>query len=249
MASGQAFSWGLGYGELLVPHYHGSGEYYYLKGPFPIFQGIGKMIPGNRGKRAFYFDADANFRLPVNSEPITIVEPSNYSDPDERITGYKNYTRRGMADVPTSFYLGAKLGVNFAPGTYLEYGVTPGVHLGSGWGHAGVISTLKLNIEFFRSAEAEFSISARHISTNAAYNDIYYSVTAEDVISGRAIYDGAKSGKLVNIFGVFYRTNFGPLFLLAALEYQDLNGAVVEDSPLVRTTKEYFAAMGIGVYF
>lgn len=241
--------WGLGYGALLVPHYYGSGEYYYLQGPFPVFGNFRQDNKDASSDKTFYFKGASDFRLAVNPESSLTPEPSGYDDSTSIITGYRSYNRRGMSHVPASIFFGFKIGAKLFKDSYIEYSVTPGVHLGSGWGHAGTIFKVKAHFSFIKTSDQSFYLELNAINTNDTYNDNYYSVKATDVTTGRALYDGSVSGNLVNLAGVFYRMRMGQVLFLAGLELQDMKSSVVKDSPLVRSETGYFGGAAIAVYF
>jgi outer membrane scaffolding protein for murein synthesis (MipA/OmpV family) len=241
--------WGLGYGALLVPHYYGSGEYYYLQGPFPLFGNLQNQDKNTTSDKTFYFEGASDFRLAVNPDNLLSGEPANYNDSNSIITGYRSYNRRGMEHVPASLFLGVKIGAKFLNESFIEYSITPGVHLGSGWGNAGVIYKVKAQFQLIKTNEQNLYLEFDAINTNDHYNDNYYSVKATEVTTGRALFNASLSGRLVNLAGVFYRLRAGQVLILAGIEVQDMKSSVVKDSPLVRSETGYFGGAAIGIYF
>lgn len=242
-----AIPWGIGYGGIQVPHYYGAGEYYEIIGPFPVF--ISMDHDNKRRDKRFYFEGAGDFRLAVNTEATTAPEPDKYSDTDTRITGFRNYTRRGMSHVPASLYLGVKIGMQLAEYSYIEQSFTPGVNLGSGWGHAGIIRKTKFHLGLINQVTHRLSLEFESIHGNDQYNDQYYTVKAGDAISGRSAYDGTKTGLVAFSAGINYYAVLGQMVFLAAFEYHDMSQSVIKDSPLVRNPKGYLLGLGFGIVF
>lgn len=244
----QSHSFGLGYGAIQVPHYYGSGEYFELVSPFPLFGPLEWEKVKKRDKM-FYFDGAGDFRLAVNPESTSVPEPAGFTDPNSRITGFRNYSRRGMSHVPASLYLGFKIGIAFSDFLFFEYAYTPGVNLGSGWGHAGVQKTASLNWILFADTDKYLSLEFEAIEGNDQYHEQYYEVKASDAITGRAQYNASVSGHSVYTAGFYYYQFFGQILVIAGMEYYDMNQSVVKDSPLVRAKTGGLAGAGFAINF
>lgn len=244
-----AGEWGVGAGGFSVPHYMGSAEHYEFQLVLPIYMEDGNIF---QEKEGLYFDMEANFNLPVESDSSSATTPSDYNNTDKFIAQNKNFSRRGMNDLAAAFYLGPKVGFRFGP-VEIEASATPGVFLGKGWGNAGLITTtsLKLHLLVDNSAKSASCLCLYYDikNTNDTYNSAYYGVDAADAISGRSQYDASKSGLLGTEAGIYYVKRIDSLILMGMMNFQSMENSVVEDSPLVKRKNGSAVAFGLGYYF
>ncbi|MBF0287708.1 MAG: MipA/OmpV family protein [SAR324 cluster bacterium] len=232
---------GIGVFHAQLPHYLGSNHYYRLTVPFPVFIYRFDVAELGQGSKLLLWDGDRvvidiglSGRLPVESAPIDANSPTGANNSGAEIIQIENYTRRGMEDLPLTFFGGVRTKVYFTDHLLLELPVLNGFTVGGGFGHVGNIYTPELSYDFFGRDSNDsmgLSVSWRHGDEN--YNNYYYGVKEADAIEGRSEYR-ANPGLVALTYG------FGGFFNLTeefaiGLGYfiNDLKHSIVRNSPLV----------------
>tara|TARA_B100000749_G_scaffold280455_1_gene276754 strand:+ start:192107 stop:192931 length:825 start_codon:yes stop_codon:yes gene_type:complete len=235
-----------------LPHYLGSNEYYGVTFPFPLALSQ-KQTWHDEYKSTFYLDFDANLRLPIGGADITDSAPENITDEDARvISNTTNYARRGMGYLPPAGYLGAKAGLNIGQ-IRLETAITPGIQLGHDWESAGVLSRVTLSWTPLLKNSGTNSYMLRFMAEaqygDKTYHNMYYGVSAEHAIAGRSEFDGKKSGYTGYFLGIELAKRFGPIVAGASAGYYNMDGSIVEESPLVVTKSNFGTGFMLGYVF
>ena len=188
-----------------------------------------------------YFDFSADFNLPIGSQDIEDTEENGFYD-------FDNYTRRGMDSIPLTLFLGVTFGYRTKHWDFAVH-TTPGMHVGRHWDSAGMISKAELTWNIARLGSTEFILVGNSKYTDRQFNNIYYGVESEDVIEGREEYD-ADSGYLGSTLALHFHTwkPIDSMIFGAFVEYQNMTGSDVEDSPLVENSNVMGGA-GFGFMF
>lgn len=236
---------GVAIGGLSVPHYMGSAQNYQLMATLPFYLKENEIFKENK---AFVFEFDAELNLPISGEDLSASEPDGYNKEGKVLANFKDYARRGMGFLPASFYMGLKVGLELGP-IAIEASSMPGVQLGHGWGNAGVLSKVGVKIYTFVNNSGKSASCLCFYSdalfTNSRYNNLYYSVTAPNVLADRPEFDGSKSGFLGIKSGFYFLNRWDALVLMGMFEFQDMSNSVVRESPLVRRKSGGLAALGV----
>lgn len=229
---------GIGAAPITFPDYRGADERsnYVLPLPYIIYRGDRFKVDRN-GPRGILFDTERveldislNASIPVDSDD--------------------NNARIGMEDLDPTFEIGPVLKVQLSD-------------LGTNWPlrfelplravfatdftdieHVGWLVHPQLWLDTPKIAGWNLSIGGGPIFADSSYHDYYYHVSPQDATAMRPAYaaDGGYSG---TSFLAGASRRFGNIWMGAFLRYDNLSGAVFENSPLVKT-KHYLAA-GFGV--
>lgn len=241
----KAGDWGVGIAGGSLPHYMGSAEHYQKTLAFPF------MIDEDSFKEeTFYFRMGGHFNLPVSGARLTAAKPHNFDSDNEVAVTDENYSRRGMGYLPPAIYLGAEVGIAIGD-LKLSLTAAPGVQLGNDWGSAGLIQKAELEWRLFKEASKSsmrcLCLKYSLLYSNETYNELYYSVSAEDALSDRAVYDASKSGLLGSVVEINYIQSFGSLGVMGFVNLQNMSQSIVKDSPLVE--RKTGGAAGLAVFF
>jgi len=234
---------GAGLGALVLPDYRGSDESRAYVLPFPYLIYRGDFFKADRdGVRAEFLDSDrVRFELAVSaSQPVR-------SSHDQ--------ARQGMADLKGSFEAGPALDVVLARSDdrrmRLDFRlpVSTGVTLGGGFKGIGWQASPRINLDvgdIGGVSGLSLGLATGPIFASQKRNAYFYDVAGDDVRPGRPAYrsDGGYAG--AQVLAALSR-RFDRWWVGAFVRGDTLQGAVFEDSPLVRR-KSYFAG-GIGVAY
>jgi outer membrane scaffolding protein for murein synthesis (MipA/OmpV family) len=238
-AAEQLPKWELGAGltTISLADYRGSTEYSNITLPFPYLEYRGKFLKADReeGVRGRLFQ---NTQLELNVSGAF----SPTTDTDD------NLLREGMPSLEPTFEVGTTLDINLSGSSLNEgwlirlplravYAVDSGTIEHIGWLVHPQVS--------YRHHRNQWSIRAYSgpILADKDYHDYYYSVAAEYVQPWREEYEG-DGGYSGFASGISVTRRWGKMWAGAFIRYDNLAGAVFENSPLVET-RHYFAA-GIG---
>ncbi len=241
--AGSRPKWEAGFGvfHAQFPHYLGSNHYYRLTVPFPVFIYRFDVAELGQGSRLLLWDGDRvvvdiglSGRFPVESAEIDANKPTGADNPGAEIVQVENYTRRGMADLPLTFFWGVRTQVYFTDHLVLELPVLNGFTVGGGFGHVGNIYTPELGYDFFdRDSNNSMGLSISWLHGDENYNNFYYGVNEEDAIEGRPAYR-ADPGFVALTYGFFGFFDLTEDFSIGAGYFvNDMNHSIVRSSPLV----------------
>ncbi len=233
---------GAGLGILQIPDYRGSDKNRVYLLPYPYFIYRGDILQVERDRisgRIFKTDTvllDFSFygQVPVKS-----------SD---------NEARSGMPDLDPTFEAGPALNITLLENRQDRYKLNLGLPVRavfstdfSSLRHEGWVFSPRLAFEksdFIAGSGWNLGISVGPILADRGYNSYYYSVEPRYATAARPSYDaGAGYGGSSIMLGL--NRGYKQLILNAFVSVHFLQGAVIEDSPLVKSS--YSVMSGIAV--
>jgi len=235
------WEFGMGVGAMVFPDYRGSDEVNVYPLPLPYFVYRGQFLKADReGLRGELFDKrylELSFSMgatiPVSSED--------------------NDAREGMPNLRPTLELGPSLDVHLwrsdDNGKKLDL-VMPlrlpitleGSPQALGWNFS---PRLNLDIENIGGYEGwNFGVGAGPLFGAAKYHEYFYSVAPRFATAERPAYD-ARGGYSGTHFIAAISKRFPGYWVGAYMRYDNLRGAVFEDSPLVR--QQNYLTGGIGI--
>jgi outer membrane scaffolding protein for murein synthesis (MipA/OmpV family) len=234
---------GIGVGALSTPPYRGSDSRVNYIVPFPYFIYRGSFLRVDRegGIRGKLFSGDdISFDLSLAAN----VPVRNEDDG----------ARRGMDDLDPLIELGTELSIDLwrSQDRDQRFGLDIPLRAVYSVGnplleYQGLTLSPFLNYRIWQEDEGalmRYSLSAGPIFATSRYHDYFYEVDSRFVTPERPEYhaDSGYSGSRVTIS---VTRHFSKYLIGAFARYDDLNGAVFEDSPLVETS-DYFV---VGLVF
>ena len=118
--------------------------------------------------------ADVGFggRILVESADEDDKKPQGADNPGTEIYQNKNYTRRGMDNLPLTFFLGLRLKWYLSEHLLLEIPYLNRFTAGGGFQHVGNIYDPGLSIDLFdRDSDNSFSLSISWLHGDVSYNN------------------------------------------------------------------------------
>jgi outer membrane scaffolding protein for murein synthesis (MipA/OmpV family) len=234
---------GIGAGALSTPPYRGSDSRVNFVIPFPyvIYRGSFLRVDREDGIRGKLFSSeDVHLDLSLaGNVPV--------SDDDDS-------ARRGMDSLDPLIELGAELSIDLwrSEDRDQRFGFDIPLRMVYSVGdplleYQGLTLSPYFNYRIWQEDEGaltRYSVSVGPIFANSRYHDYFYEVDPEFVTPERPEYhpDSGYSGSRVTLS---VTRHFRQYLIGAFARYDDLNGAVFEDSPLVETT-DYLA---VGLVF
>ncbi len=240
--------WEIGAGAVAAhtPHYFGSNHYYQGILPYPVLiyrseRLAAQTVDPDKFGQIFIFnnedlllELDFSGRFPVTSADEQSQTPKGSVNDNTQIIQEKNYTRRGMDDLPLAGFVGGK--ISWSPISYLliEVPILKGFTIGSGFKNVGYIFSPGFEIRFLgRQRENAINITTIFTHGDKVYNQTYYGVKKEETLDERPAYD-AKAGLSTVTYGLTFSWTPRPqIKIIGGYVFHNLNGSVVEDSPLV----------------
>jgi len=233
---------GIGVGGLSTPPYRGADSRVNYLVPFPYIIYRGSFLQVDReGVRGKLFSSE-DIRL-----DLSLAGNVPVSNDDSG-------ARRGMDDLDPLIELGAELSIDLwrSEDRHQRFGFDIPLRAVYSVGnpllaYQGVTLSPFFNYRLWQEDEGvltRYSLSAGPIFANRDYHDYFYEVDAKFVRPGRPEYhpDGGYSGSRVTLSVTRHYSRF---LVGAFARYDNLNGAVFEDSPLVET-RDYLA---VGLVF
>lgn len=231
---------GIGVGLASAPTYRGSGERqtYVLPVPYFIYRGE-RVRLDRRGLRGEVFEgtsASLDF-----SASIGLPSKSQGNDP-----------RAGMPDLDPTLEFGPSLNVRFYENPTHDRLLTLRMPLravvATDLSSAHSIGWVFLpNLAYdLRNVHDGWNIglSAGPIFATEKYHDYYYEVRPEFATATRPAYD-ARGGYSGFSAGVVFTRRYSGYWVGAFIRYDDLNGAVFDNSPLVRQPSALIAGIAV----
>ena len=232
---------GLGVGAMSFPDYRGSDEYKAYPIPLPYFVYRGKFLKADReGLRGELFDKrylelslSMNATIPVSSED--------------------NQAREGMPDLKPTLEFGPSLDVHLwrsADNSMKLDLVMPlrlPVTLDSSPQTLGWNFSPRLNLDIQNVAGQQgwnFGVGAGPLFGAAEYHEYFYSVAPRFATAQRRTYDARGGYSGMHLIAAISKRYPG-YWVGAYMRYDNLHGAVFEDSPLVR--QQNYLTGGIGI--
>ncbi|MBF0278070.1 MAG: MipA/OmpV family protein [SAR324 cluster bacterium] len=259
VSAGRQPKWEAGVGGVgvLVPHYQGSNHYYKFTVPVPVAVFRTEFAELGQGTKFLLWESDSILvdfgfggRIPVQSAGENDKKPQGADNPGSEIYQLTNYTRRGMDNLPLSFFWGLRFKWFFNEHLLLEVPLLNGLTVGGGFRHVGNIADPELSIDLFdRESDNSLSLSISWLHGDANYNNFYYKVDREDVIQGRPEYQ-ADSGLVDISFGLAWRFQITDQFSVrGAYIGHQMDDSVVRGSPLVISKKSRSVAFSFTYFF
>ncbi len=239
MADQPLWELGVGLAALHLPHYRGSDQTRNWLLPLPYFNYRGEIFRADReGAHAVLVESQ-RFNLDLSFSANTPVHSQD------------NRARIGLPDLAPS--------VEFGPNA--RYGLVGGKFAGTDWKldlrlPARTVFTLEgkpknigwtvnptVNLDLSTSGW-DVSLQSGPVASSRRYNRYFYSVDAANMAPGRPAYAAAGGRAGWNATALASR-RFGDFWLGTYVQYDNLSGAVFEDSPLVR--KKETLSYGVGL--
>jgi len=231
---------GIGLSVLDIPFYPGSSQSKTYLVPIPHVLYRSENIEVDNGLQVTFLktskirlDISADFGVPVNSEDST--------------------ARQGMPDIDLVIQLGPSIEVTLAGGrfkpshTRFEFPIRAAVATDfRSTQHVGWIFEPRLTYESLRPEKTGFAylLSGGLRYATEKYNDYYYAVDPEFATPIRPAFDTGDgySGLFIDAIANWRTSN---LIYFSFVRYQNLSGAVFEDSPLVEQKDYFFVGVGL----
>ncbi|MDT8318182.1 MAG: MipA/OmpV family protein [bacterium] len=224
---------GLGFAGASLPHYRGSDQRRDYVAPFPYFRYDGERLKINREGSQFYLYHQSDFKVDLS---LTFAPPVLSED---------NRAREGMPDLNPVVELGPRAqfllyesdGGMFQLRACLPFRMAVASDMNDtryvGWNFSPYIL-----LHMDHKWDADISFGPAWV--DETYHDYIYEVRQAYVTADRPLYDakGGYSGSRVT-FSTGQR--HGDYWLGLFARYDDLNGAVFEESPLVKKSSSFMA--------
>jgi len=239
------WEFGLGVGVLRIPAYRGASgrKNIWLPMPYMAYRGDRFKVDeeGMRGellqKNRVHLDFSVAGSLPVASDGgarkgMPDLDPIGEIGPSLKFfLGQQGYRHKGWEQ---QWWLHMPLRAALSVGNPLI-------------GHQGWVFSPYFNwvwVKGVTHARWRWNLSAGPIFASREYHDYFYTVSTRYVDSDRPAYD-ATAGYSGRRMTLGLSVNSKKWFVGAFVRYDDLRGAVFEDSPLVETRR--YLAVGVGV--
>ncbi|MDW7709664.1 MAG: MipA/OmpV family protein [Deferrisomatales bacterium] len=238
---------GLGAAALSLPDYRGSDQQrlYVLPLPYLVYRGD-LLRMDSEGITGLLFRSE-RVRLKLSGE-ATMPTKSD-----------KNRARRGMPDLDLTFQVGPALEICLARDTQSEREVLFRLPVRaviatdlSTWKAIGFVVNPQLTLALRNigpGAGLDLRGTAGTYFASERYHDYYYEVAPEHAIpDSRPAYD-ARGGYSGAFLMLTTTKRFRHMWLGSFVSYDNLAGAVFEDSPLMRTRHVWMAGLGLSWVF
>lgn len=223
-----------------IPDYRGSRNSTTYVFPLPYIKYRGENLKVDEGVQNVFLDSE-NLVLSLSGGGTLPVKKDN---PD----------RIGMEELDATIELGPSLDYRFARlgegALWLEFPLRLAFTFNSDFEHVGQIFQPRLAWRKPARRLQQWKLRAAFgpIYATSEFHDYYYAVGAEDVIVGRPMY--RSKGGFSGVRGTFsYSRRIGQLWIGGFVRYDSLQGAVVEDSPLVSEEDAWLAGFALGWVF
>jgi len=232
---------GLGVGGINIPHYRGSDQTEQYIVPFPYVKYTSKRLNIDReGGRYFLYDFE-NSKLDISLDFALPVNSGN------------NRARESMPDLKAIIEVGPRL--LFYPYTSEDkaFRVRLGLPLRMAFAtniseteSAGFTFSPYIQFRYFNYTETALTIGP--FWATEQYHDYFYQIDPEFVTAQRALYD-AKGGYGGTKIQFASSKRFKRIWAGIFARYYILNGAVYQDSPLVKQKTSFLVGFGISYIF
>ncbi len=230
---------------LTLPHYVGSDEYYTFALPFPYFVYRGEILKSDRdGLRGLFFqtdriETDISFggNLPVasknNEAREDMPELDTLAEMGPAIRYY--FHRRGESD---HLYLQAAWRGAFS------IAFNGGFDIDANWRGQRYTLDLKFkNESLFKDHHLSFYLSTGTSYADDILNGYFYDVQTEFVTPDREHYNADPGYTGVYVSSALYKDLTERWAVGGYCRWQNISGAVFEDSPLVRTSNNVYVSL------
>lgn len=228
---------GMGLSVLSLPDYRGADERTHWLLPLPYIQYRGERLRWDREGGRLGLARTRNTRLDLS---LAAGPPANSDD---------NRARRGMEDLDPTVEIGPRLRWRLWQSgdrrqtlqVALPVRAVAATDLRDfrslGW-------VLAPNLKWEYEARWKTGVALGPLFASEKYHDYFYQVDAGDARPGRPVYD-ADSGYSGTRLTLTLSRRFGEWWLGGFARYDYLQGAVFDDSPLVRQDHAWMAGIGV----
>ncbi len=237
---------GIGAASLYLPDYRGAdeGRLYILPYPYLVYRGDFLRVEKDRISGRFFqtdrllFDVSFFGSVPVDSDD--------------------NKTRRGMPDLDPAFEVGPALDITLLKGVSNRYKV--GLNLAvravfstdfSSVHHRGWVFSPRLNVEvndIIPDTGLNLGLSAGPLFADRDYHDYYYTVEPRYATPRRPAY-AAASGYSGTTLTLGLNKKLKDFNLNGFVSMDFLDGARIDDSPLVKTKNSFMGGVTVSWVF
>ena len=231
---------GAGVSAFSLPDYRGSQNSSTYVLPVPYIKYRSERLRLDGGAKGIFFESeDVLFTL---SADLTL---SSDDDSDDR---------KGMDDLDTILEIGPALNYRFYPmqngALWADVAVRFGHTLNSDFDNVGYVFAPRLSWRkpATEPGDAKIRLSIGPLFANDRYHDYFYGVGNADATASRPAYDadGGYSGMRSEFT---YSKRIGDYRLGGFVRYDNMNGAVIDDSPLVSDDETWTVGIGLAWVF
>jgi MipA family protein len=229
---------------LTLPHYVGSDEYYTFVLPFPYLVYRGEVFQSDRdGLRGLFFKSD-RFETDISLGGNLPVSSKN------------NDAREDMAELDTLAEIGPAIRYYFHRRGELDHlylqaawrgaysvGFEGGLDIDTDWRGQRYTLDLKFkNESLFKDSNLSLFFSAGLSYADDILNGYFYDVQTEFVTPDRGPYNADPGYAGFYLSSAVYKDLSERWAIGGYLRWQNINGSVFEESPLVRTSSNFYAS-------
>ncbi len=237
------WEFGLGVAALNVPDYRGSDERRAYVLPIPYFIYRGPVLRADReGARLDFLRADR-----VRVDLSVTAGPPARSDADG--------ARAGMPDLDPTLEAGAALKLLLARSADGRRALSLQLPLRAAYATdltylepIGWVAAPSLSYQLIAASGWQAGVSAGPLFASESYHDYFYEVAPEHATATRPAFD-ARAGYSGSYARLALTRRYERFWVGMFVRYDDLRGAVFEDSPLVRETGSLMWGGGIAWVF
>lgn len=218
---------GLGVSGLRLPDYRGSDEHHNYALPFPYFVYRGTWLKSDRdGTRAMLFDSPG-VKLDIS---LGATSPTHSTD---------NAAREGMPNLPGALEMGPSLNFTLARTPVkkwkldLRLPVRAAVSLERSPRYVGTTFSPNLNLDLTDIGGWNVGVLTGPLFADRKYHELFYNVDPAYATAQRPTYNAAGGYAGWQVLASTSR-RVGITWIGGFARYENLRGAVYEDSPLVR---------------
>ena len=231
---------GAGVSVFSLPDYRGSENSSTYVLPVPYIKYRSERLRLDGGVKGIFFESeDVLFTL---SADLTL---SSDDDSDDR---------KGMDDLDTILEIGPALNYRFYPmqhgALWADVAVRFGHTLNSDFENVGYVVAPRLSWRkpVNRSGDSKIRLSIGPLFGDNRYHDYFYGVDDADATAARPAYD-ADSGYSGMRSEFTYSKGIGNYRLGGFVRYDNMNGAVIDDSPLVSDDETWTVGVALAWVF
>jgi len=233
---------GLGVSGLYLPDYRGSDEHHSYALPYPYFVYRGQWLKSDRdGTRAMLFDSPAA-TLDISLGATSPTHSTN------------NAAREGMPNLPGAVEIGPSLNFTLGQGERkswkldLRLPVRAAVSLERTPRYVGNTFSPNLNLDLSDIGGWNVGVLTGPLFADHKYHALFYSVDAAYATTQRPAYH-AQGGYAGWQALASTSRRFGITWIGAFARYENLRGAVYEDSPLMRRNSGLMVGFAVSWVF
>ncbi|MGB5327542.1 MAG: MipA/OmpV family protein [Gammaproteobacteria bacterium] len=231
---------GAGVSAISLPDYRGSADSSSYVLPFPYIKYRGDRLRVDGGAKGIIFESE-DLLLTLSAD-LTLP-----ADDDTR-------DREGMDELDAIFEIGPALNYRFYPmqhsALWVDLPLRFGYTVNSDFEHIGYVFAPRLSWRkpATRLGESKIRLSIGPLFADHRYHDYFYSVDDADATATRPAYE-ADAGYSGLRSEFTYSKRIGRYWLGGFIRYDDMNGAVIDDSPLVSDNETWTAGIALAWVF